>query len=322
MPDPGRDAAVRSAALSLFNLSHRFAALADRDLYLVVVNGPSRGHPKLSGDLPPLPEHYTYKALVADAWVSLAGHAERLLYFGDPACYGQYLEIAYRATLDLKLLNPNIGRFFDRLGSEEPAHRTHFLSRMVWEVIDRHRRSAPTLADRWTWDDRLPLRHYAPFDADERERWGDHYAEPAGQLPEFDPRRPADFTVLNPDLFTLSAWTTRWLLEDRGLLKRRSAARPKDDGERFVPNDPQKRILKALDRKALKTDRLVKVARVERRAFFRDHLPPLKDNDLVRNNKRVGGYYRPDAPPPDFETWLASPLGPADTDGATVGATK
>jgi hypothetical protein len=74
--------------------------------------------------------------------------------------------------------------------------------------------------------------------------------------------------------------------------------------EPYVPTAFQDRILKLLTGKAMKLDRLQQALVTDRKRLFYDGLKPLMDNGLVRNNRRAGGYYRPDAPPPKFAVLL------------------
>jgi hypothetical protein len=66
----------------------------------------------------------------------------------------------------------------------------------------------------------------------------------------------------------------------------------------FVPSPFQEDILRALRGKAHTADRLQTKLNVNRKQLYRDGLNPLKEAGLViSGGKRVGGYYRPDAPP-------------------------
>jgi hypothetical protein len=69
------------------------------------------------------------------------------------------------------------------------------------------------------------------------------------------------------------------------------------DSAPFFPTQFQERILRALDKKALTADLLQTRLNVDRKQLYRDGLRQLKAVGRVRNNRRVGGYYRPDAPP-------------------------
>jgi hypothetical protein len=72
----------------------------------------------------------------------------------------------------------------------------------------------------------------------------------------------------------------------------------------FIPNELQERILDALNRKALKLDALVNLLKVDRKTLCTYGLNELKAQGLVCTNRRVGGYYRPDAPPPKYADQL------------------
>jgi hypothetical protein len=64
-----------------------------------------------------------------------------------------------------------------------------------------------------------------------------------------------------------------------------------------VMTEKQRAILKALDGKALTLEDLALQLDCDKSRLHRDHLKPLTDRDVVRNSRRIGGYYRPDAPP-------------------------
>jgi hypothetical protein len=67
----------------------------------------------------------------------------------------------------------------------------------------------------------------------------------------------------------------------------------------FDPTPFQKRILDLLNGCALKASRLQRRLRIDRKALYRRGLNPLMAAGRVQNDRRIGGYYRPDAPPPD-----------------------
>lgn len=66
----------------------------------------------------------------------------------------------------------------------------------------------------------------------------------------------------------------------------------------------QERVLELLDRKAMTADALAHKLGVHRRALFRDALKELRAPGRIGNHRRVGGYYRPDAPPPKYAALL------------------
>jgi hypothetical protein len=70
--------------------------------------------------------------------------------------------------------------------------------------------------------------------------------------------------------------------------------------EPYIPSPLQRRILEVLDGKALTADALEVRLQVDRKSLYRDGLNPLRNRDLVRNSRSIPGYYRPDAPPPEF----------------------
>jgi hypothetical protein len=59
----------------------------------------------------------------------------------------------------------------------------------------------------------------------------------------------------------------------------------------------QRRVMDALDGRAMTGDALAAELRVDRSRLIRDHLRPLQAVGRVANDRKVGGYYRPDAPP-------------------------
>jgi hypothetical protein len=88
---------------------------------------------------------------------------------------------------------------------------------------------------------------------------------------------------------------------------------PREDqaeaGRSFIPTDLQERILEALNGKALTLDALAEKLDHERSSLHRDGLKELMRRGLVRNNRRAGGYYRPDAPPPKYADRLGQQPG-------------
>jgi hypothetical protein len=79
--------------------------------------------------------------------------------------------------------------------------------------------------------------------------------------------------------------------------------RPKSP-EPFVPTAYQKRILDLLEGRAMTADLLQDKLNTDRKSLYYRGLNELKEQDLVRSSRRVGGYYRPDAPPPKFAEFL------------------
>jgi hypothetical protein len=59
----------------------------------------------------------------------------------------------------------------------------------------------------------------------------------------------------------------------------------------------ERRIMEALDGKALTLDALAAQLDRDPSRLHRDHLKPLLDGDHIKNDRRIGGYYRPDALP-------------------------
>jgi hypothetical protein len=72
----------------------------------------------------------------------------------------------------------------------------------------------------------------------------------------------------------------------------------------FIPSPLQLRILEALNHKVLTLDALAEKLEVERSRLHRDALKELKDRGYVKNSRKIGGYYRPDRPPPEYADWL------------------
>jgi hypothetical protein len=72
----------------------------------------------------------------------------------------------------------------------------------------------------------------------------------------------------------------------------------------FIPTELQGRILQALDGKAMTLDALAAKLDVDRSTLYRFGVKELKARGLIANNRRVGGYYRPDAPPPKYAAVL------------------
>ncbi|HEY7310275.1 MAG TPA: hypothetical protein VH643_13005 [Gemmataceae bacterium] len=79
---------------------------------------------------------------------------------------------------------------------------------------------------------------------------------------------------------------------------------PPDDDLPFLPSELHERILAALQQKALTLDALAAKLQVERSALHRDGIKELKRRGLIDNNRRAGGYFRPDAPPPKYAEQL------------------
>jgi DeoR/GlpR family transcriptional regulator of sugar metabolism len=72
----------------------------------------------------------------------------------------------------------------------------------------------------------------------------------------------------------------------------------------FIPTELQERILEALKQKALTLDALAQKLKTERSTLHRDGIKELMIEEKIANNRRVGGYYRPDAPPPKYAAHL------------------
>ncbi|WP_145238582.1 helix-turn-helix domain-containing protein [Urbifossiella limnaea] len=74
-------------------------------------------------------------------------------------------------------------------------------------------------------------------------------------------------------------------------------ATPPADSTPQALTEKQREILRALDAKALTLDELATRLDCDKSRLHRDHLTPLKKLGRVANDRKVGGYYRPDAPP-------------------------
>jgi hypothetical protein len=68
----------------------------------------------------------------------------------------------------------------------------------------------------------------------------------------------------------------------------------------FIPSELQEAILAALNGKALTLDALTLKLHVDRSTLHRDGIKELRAQGLIDNHRRVGGYFRPDAPPPKY----------------------
>jgi hypothetical protein len=72
----------------------------------------------------------------------------------------------------------------------------------------------------------------------------------------------------------------------------------------FIPSKLQRRILESLNGKAMTQDTLARKLDYERSSLHRHGLKELKQRGKIRNSRRVRGYYRPDAPPPEYREYL------------------
>jgi hypothetical protein len=64
--------------------------------------------------------------------------------------------------------------------------------------------------------------------------------------------------------------------------------------------------LQKLEGKALTKRPLTLILRVDSKQLYRDGLNELMAAGLVENNRRVGGYFRPDAPPEKFKDYFST----------------
>jgi hypothetical protein len=72
----------------------------------------------------------------------------------------------------------------------------------------------------------------------------------------------------------------------------------------FIPTELQERVLGALNGKALTLDALAVSLEEDRSRLHRDAIKELMERGKVKNHRRVGGYYRPDALPPKYADLL------------------
>ena len=82
-----------------------------------------------------------------------------------------------------------------------------------------------------------------------------------------------------------------------------SGNNPPEEASPFIPSELQRRILESLNGKAMTLDALAGKLDCERSSLHRDGLKELKERGKIRNSRRVGGYYRPDAPPPEYREY-------------------
>jgi hypothetical protein len=84
---------------------------------------------------------------------------------------------------------------------------------------------------------------------------------------------------------------------------------PSGPGTPFLLTELQERVLQALDAKALTLDALVLKLHVDRSTLHKSGIKELMKRGLLANNRRAGGYYRPDAPPPKYAEVLGKKPG-------------
>jgi hypothetical protein len=75
----------------------------------------------------------------------------------------------------------------------------------------------------------------------------------------------------------------------------------------FIPTQVQKEVLDLLKGKVLTLDALAEKLNHDRSTLHRRALKELMQRGKVKNNQRVGGYYRPDAPPAAYHDLLYEP---------------
>jgi len=89
---------------------------------------------------------------------------------------------------------------------------------------------------------------------------------------------------------------------EKTVLELHQARQVKPDGEIPVLDELEREILDALDGVAMTADRLCVSLSVSRSTLFggkdkQGGLHGLRRKGLIKNDRKVGGYYRPDAPP-------------------------
>jgi hypothetical protein len=89
-----------------------------------------------------------------------------------------------------------------------------------------------------------------------------------------------------------------------------SSGLPRLANHLFIPSELQRQILQKLNGKALTLDALAAKLQVDRSRVHRDGLKELMAQGFVTNHRRVGGYYRPDAPPPELRDLLGPDQAP------------
>jgi hypothetical protein len=93
----------------------------------------------------------------------------------------------------------------------------------------------------------------------------------------------------------------RWL---KACADARTDGTQEGDPPAWIPSEPQRQALEHLKGKALTRDSLASKLDKDPRVVTRDVLKALREQGLIRHDRRAGGFYRPDAPPPDVEPWL------------------
>jgi hypothetical protein len=72
----------------------------------------------------------------------------------------------------------------------------------------------------------------------------------------------------------------------------------------WIPSEDQRRVLHELKDKGMTKDCLAEKLDMDSRQLHRDVLSELMKRGKIRNHRRAGGYFRPDAPPPAIKGWL------------------
>jgi hypothetical protein len=136
----------------------------------------------------------------------------------------------------------------------------------------------------------LPLENRESFDAwvtRKRRAWAGHY-----------------FATLSQDFRLCVVETARAIVaeapaEGTGVRALGPKRQPQASQPPYIPSPAQQRILNKLDCLAMTLRDLARVLRVDESGLHR-HLVILMKCGLIKNWRRVGGYYRPDAPPAKF----------------------
>ena len=107
---------------------------------------------------------------------------------------------------------------------------------------------------------------------------------------------------------TLAEWDTQTVSdrpdEGRPEAPRQEPPSSTSADEPWLPSAFQRRILDALKGVALTGEELMAKLNVGKNWLYDGGLRELKEKGLVRNSRRAGGYYRPDAPPLELAGFL------------------
>lgn len=85
----------------------------------------------------------------------------------------------------------------------------------------------------------------------------------------------------------------------------------------FIPSAFQDRILRLLSGKAMTADLLQSKLSTDRKTLYKRGINELMTHGLIANNRRVGGYYRPNSPPSKYAEFLGKNLN-SETEEPTI----